>query len=189
MDRLPAGLVRLLLRRGIDGAAGGILGLVEFWDRFGAALDYDLLERGIDIRDCFGPNDLRTRDWRTIWRFKDRLPRGSQYKTALAMDRAIAEEIIALELNGDGEGETSAEEPTPDGYTLDTYLLLGIIDAVQGVQAAVIAAAGADPPAIRPMPRPITALDTVREEARLRSMQSLIDEFIVPASVDADRAV
>lgn len=141
-----------------------------------------MLERGIDIRDCFGPNELRTRDWRTIWRFKDRLPRGSQYKTALAMDTELAEQLLALE---DSDDPHTSEDPTPDGYTLDTYLLLSIIDGLQGVQAAVIAAAGADPPQIRPMPRPVTALDAVREERRMRAMQSLIDEFTAPVEEPA----
>ncbi|QIS16595.1 hypothetical protein [Nocardia arthritidis] len=101
------------------------------------------------------------------------------------MDRTIAREILALEAAAAADGTAPSEDaPTPDGYTMDTYLLLGIIDALQGVQAAVIAAAGADPPAIKPMPRPVTALDTVREELRLRSMQHLIDEFLPPATED-----
>ncbi|WP_306363377.1 hypothetical protein [Nocardia sp. CC227C] len=166
------------------GAAGGIAGLVEFWERFGAALDYDLLERGIDVRDCFGPATIRTRDWRTIWAFKDRLPHGSHYRAALAMDRELAEQMVAAE-----EAEATldlyeeAAQPsgtTPEGYTIDSYLLLSVIDALQGVQAAVIAAAGGDPPTIKPMPRPVTAADIVRDEHRDRSMQRLIDEFTAP---------
>lgn len=142
------------------------------------------------MRDCFGPVELRTRDWRTIWAFKDRLRRGSEYKVALAMDRGLAERIVELEdearENGDEDEFASDEPPTPSGYTLDTYLLLSIVDALQGVQAAVIAAAGADPPSMNPMPRPQTALDVVRDERRLVRMNSLIDEFTSPDKTDGD---
>ncbi|MFI9508427.1 hypothetical protein [Nocardia sp. NPDC052566] len=143
-----------------------------------------MLERGIDIRDCFGPTTIRTRDWRTIWAFKDRLPHGSQYRSALAMDRELAEQMIAAE-QAQAQHESYEEPettggPTPVGYTIDTYLLLSIIDALQGVQAAVIAAAGGDPPRMAPMPRPVTAADQVRDEYRDRSMQQLIDQFTAP---------
>lgn len=140
-----------------------------------------MLERGIDIRECFGPNTIRNRDWRTIWSLKDRLPHGSQYRSALAMDRELAEQLLAAEqaeaeLDLYEEAE-AASGPTPEGYTIDSYLLLSIIDALQGVQAAVIAAAGGDPPRVTPMPRPVTAVDIVRDAQRDESMQDLIDQF------------
>lgn len=90
------------------------------------------------------------------------------------MDPELADQLLALE---DDEDPTADERPTPEGYTLDTYLLLSIIDGLQGVQAAVIAAAGADPPSMKPMPRPVTALELVRDERRLASMRKLIDQF------------
>ncbi|WP_459954886.1 hypothetical protein [Nocardia sp. IFM 10818] len=102
----------------------------------------------------------------------------------MAMDMELAEQLLALE--GD-DVPAEADAPTPDGYTLDTYLLLTIIDGLQGVQAAVIAAAGADPPQARPMPRPVTALDLVREGQRMKSMQKLIDTFsILPPDDGSD---
>ncbi|MEU2033579.1 hypothetical protein [Nocardia amamiensis] len=143
-----------------------------------------MLERGIDVRDCFGPNHVRTRDWRTVWAFKDRLPHGSQYRSALAMDRELAEQMSAAE-DEDLDLYEADEEPagpTPEGYTIDSYLLLSIIDALQGVQVAVIAAAGGDPPQIKPMPRPVSALELVRDERRDRAMQRLIDEFTAPVN-------
>ncbi|MBH0775026.1 hypothetical protein [Nocardia bovistercoris] len=144
-----------------------------------------MLERGIDVRDCFGPDTLRTRDWRTIWAFKDRLPHGSQYRSALAMDRELAEQILAAEqaevdLDLYEETDESAG-PTPEGYTVDSYLLLSIIDALQGVQVAVIAAAGGDPPTITPMPRPVSAVDLARDRRRDESLRNLIDQFTAPA--------
>ncbi|MEV0251164.1 hypothetical protein AB0H76_31545 [Nocardia sp. NPDC050712] len=140
-----------------------------------------MLERGIDIRECFGPNTIRDRDWRTIWFLKDRLPHGSQYRSALAMDRELAEQMLAAE-QAEAELDLYEEKaettgPTPEGYSIDSYLLLSIIDALQGVQAAVIAAAGGDPPRLSPMPRPVTAVDIVRDAQRDESMQGLIDQF------------
>ncbi|MFI7001336.1 hypothetical protein [Nocardia sp. NPDC050175] len=100
------------------------------------------------------------------------------------MDRELAEQLVAVEDAGATDDFAGAVGPTPEGYTLETYLLLSVIDALQGVQAAVIAAAGADPPSVNPMPRPMTALDQLREERRLRSMQKLIDEFTTPVPDD-----
>ncbi|PSR58053.1 MULTISPECIES: hypothetical protein [Nocardia] len=93
------------------------------------------------------------------------------------MDRDLAEQMLAAE---EAAGDNTADEPvrpTPEGYTIDTYLLLSVIDALQGVQAAVIASAGGEPPRITPMPRPMSALDIIRDEARDRSIQKLIDQF------------
>ncbi len=73
------------------------------------------------------------------------------------MDRTLAEQAAEIP-----EPE-AAEPPTPLGYSLDTHLLLTIIDCLQGVQAAVIASTGTAPPALRPMPRPMTMLERVRE--------------------------
>ncbi|WP_405137517.1 hypothetical protein [Nocardia sp. NBC_01388] len=89
------------------------------------------------------------------------------------MDPDLAARLIEVE---DDEEPSS----TPEGYTIDTYLLLSVIDALQGVQAAVIAAAGVDPPRMSPMPRPATALDEAREMRRMQSIQTLIDQFTTP---------
>ncbi|KAB2584828.1 hypothetical protein BS297_13475 [Rhodococcus erythropolis] len=97
------------------------------------------------------------------------------------MDRELAEQMLAAEQAEAEldlyEVETDPAGPTPEGYTIDSYLLLSIIDALQGVQAAVIAAAGGDPPRMTPMPRPVTAVDIVRDAQRDDSMQGLIDQF------------
>ncbi|WP_405164721.1 hypothetical protein OG203_06280 [Nocardia sp. NBC_01499] len=117
--------------------------------------------------------------------FKDRLPTGSHYRSALLMDRELAEEHLeAEETLGEDDVEEAPSGPRPEGYTLDTYLLMAIIDALQGVQATIIAAAGADPPAVRPLPRPMSALEIVREDRREASMQTLIDLFTAPPVPD-----
>jgi hypothetical protein len=112
------------------------------------------------------------RDWRQLWRLKDKLPRGSHYKTAVAMDRDIALQVAKL--------PESKEPPSPLEYSLDTYLLLTIADCLQGVQAAVIAAAGADPPTVTPMQRPVTALDLVKDEIWKQEMTDLVNMFVHP---------
>ncbi|MFE3754558.1 hypothetical protein ACFXO9_09650 [Nocardia tengchongensis] len=101
------------------------------------------------------------------------------------MDREIAEQHLDAEAAlGDEEIDETATTPRPEGYTLNTYLLMAIIDALQGVQATIIAAAGSDPPTMRPLPRPITAVETLREERRTQSMQALVDLFTGPAAPD-----
>lgn len=112
---------------------------------------------------------MRTLDWRRVWRFKDKLPRGSHYKTAMLMSRAIAEQMVDL--------PESTEPPTPLEYTLDTYLMLTLIDCVRGVQSAVIAGAGAEPPQQQPIERPVTALDLLNDERWRKSMSDLVDLF------------
>jgi hypothetical protein len=96
------------------------------------------------------------------------------------MDVELAERLLEREAEEERNPEREVEI-TPEGYTIDTYLLLSVIDAMQGVQAAVIAAAGVDPPRVHPMPRPTTALDAVRESHRRARVQRLIDEFTSPA--------
>ncbi|WP_306358701.1 MULTISPECIES: hypothetical protein [unclassified Nocardia] len=91
------------------------------------------------------------------------------------MDRELAERAAADE-PADGD-RYEPEPPTPVGYTLTNYLLLTLIDSVRSVSASVIAAAGVKPPEMRPMPRPQTALDRVREEQRVARLAALIDIF------------
>ncbi|WP_068002217.1 hypothetical protein [Nocardia pseudobrasiliensis] len=97
----------------------------------------------------------------------------------MATDRELAEQLLAAEdesFDSDAAADDSSG-PRPEGYTIDSYLLLSVIDALQGVQAAIIAAAGGEPPRIQPMPRPVSALESVRDEQRDRSMRRLIDQF------------
>ncbi|WP_278266217.1 hypothetical protein [Nocardia sp. AG03] len=104
------------------------------------------------------------------------------------MDAELAEQMLAAEQAEIAldlyEEKSEPAGPTPEGYTIDSYLLLSIIDALQGVQAAVIAAAGGDPPRVTPMPRPVTAVDIARDTKRDESMQNLIDEFTASAWED-----
>lgn len=92
------------------------------------------------------------------------------------MDRELAERVAAAtpDLHGDDQ---APEPPSPAGYRLTEYLLLTLIDSVRGVQAAVIAAAGVPPPDMTPMPRPVTAIEVVREEIRVRQLHAMVDIF------------
>lgn len=117
--------------------------------------------------------------------FKDRLPTGSHYRSAVLMDYELAEQRLNEEEQlGDDHDEDTPSGPRPEGYTLDTYMLMAIIDALNGVQATIIAAAGSDPPTVRPLPRPISAVEIVREERRANSMLALIDLFTAPPVPD-----
>lgn len=111
-----------------------------------------------------------------MWAFKDRLPRGSQFKAALLMDPDLAQRMFETEQE-DPEASLTPVDPTPEEYTLQAHLLLAIADKLSGLQSAVIAAAGVEPPRPDPMPRPVTALDDLREEKRLAGISQLIADF------------
>jgi hypothetical protein len=88
------------------------------------------------------------------------------------MDRELAVQVLEHE-----EGSTGTEPDTPVGYGLDSYLLLSIIDALRMLSATVATVAGAAPPELIPAPRPTTAVELLREERRIQSMERLIEQF------------
>ncbi|MFD4357893.1 hypothetical protein ACFWPX_35495 [Nocardia sp. NPDC058518] len=92
----------------------------------------------------------------------------------MSTDRPLAELFLR-----DESTDTQPDEVNGDarGFTVDTYLLMTIVDNLQAVQAAVIAAAGVDPPPVVPLTRPTTALEELREERRRRGLELLIAQF------------
>jgi hypothetical protein len=108
----------------------------------------------------------------------ERLPAHGHYKSALAMDEVWAARI--LELEEKGQAVAAAADPTqltPLGYSPEVSYLSLIADRLVGVRDAVIAGAGNDPPPGQPLPRPVTALDRLREAASRTELLS-IDQFI-----------
>lgn len=90
------------------------------------------------------------------------------------MDPDLARQILEAEDQNPG---AAPGDPTPEEYTLQAHLLLAIADKLSGLQSAVIAAAGVDPPRPDPMPRPVTALEEIREQRRLEGLTKLINDF------------
>lgn len=114
----------------------------------------------------------RERRWAGLLELIDELPAASRFNEAVLNDREFAKEVVAQE----SENREDAPEWAPkiSEFDLHATLLRDVIQALQGVQAAVIAAAGGKPPKIIPYPAPKTALEEVRQEA----LQEWADDLI-----------
>lgn len=111
----------------------------------------------------------RERRWKALLELIDELPAASRFNEAVLNDREFAEAVVAQET-----GDRPEWAPKISEFDLHATLLRDVIQALQGVQAAVIAAAGGKPPKITPYPAPRTALDEARREA----LQAWADDLI-----------
>lgn len=120
----------------------------------------------------------QARRWAGLLELIDELPPASRLNEALLNDKEIAQEIVARET-----GEKSEWSPRVSEFDLHALLLRDIMQAIQGVQAAVIAGAGGKPPSISPYPSPKTALDEIRQQA----LQEWADDLISRLTPHAKR--
>lgn len=100
----------------------------------------------------------------------DQLPSASRFNEAVLNDLEFARVVVAQE-SGD---DASAWAPKISEFDLHAMLLRDVIQALQGVQVAVIAASGNKPPKMQSYPGPRTALDEAREEL----LQEWADDLI-----------
>lgn len=104
----------------------------------------------------------RARRWTLLLDILDRLPAHSQYAAAVSMDedhaKMMAESLAARKDAGD---ERDTAGPSLTTWTPEVAMLTNILDAVRGVQHAVVAvnAGKQAPPAPDPTPRPVTPLE------------------------------
>lgn len=113
------------------------------------------------------------RRWKALLELIDQLPGPSRFNEAVLNDREFAEAAIEHE-NNRGDGSKPEWAPRVSEFDLHAVLLRDVIQALQGVQAAVIAAAGGKPPKFPPYPAPKTALDEVRKQ----ELQTWADDLI-----------
>jgi len=111
----------------------------------------------------------RARRWKALLELIDELPAASRFNEAVLNDREFAEAVVAQEA-----GDRPGWAPRVSEFDLHATLLRDVIQALQGVQAAVIVASGNKPPKIIPYPAPRTVLEEVREEA----LQQWADDLI-----------
>lgn len=111
----------------------------------------------------------RERRWKALLELIDELPAASRFNEAVLNDREFAKEVVARET-----GDRPEWSPRVSEFDLHATLLRDVIQVLQGVQAAVIAASGNKPPKIVPYPAPKTALEEVRQEA----LQEWADDLI-----------
>ena len=111
----------------------------------------------------------RARRWTLLLDVIDRLPAHSWYAASVSMDeehaRMMAESIAAR--RSDGE-DTSSKGPALTTWTPEVAALTNLLDAVRGVQHAVVAVQapkGKAPEPPKPAPRPITPLERALKRA------------------------
>ncbi|RBO87962.1 hypothetical protein [Nocardia puris] len=108
------------------------------------------------------------------------MPPGSRYRAAQDSDQRLAARLADL------EPPSAATSPEDDGipvitssagYTTEVHVLLALCDLVQQLNATLIAInlpKGKQPPKVRPMPRPVTAI----ERERAQRERSAVDETL-----------
>jgi hypothetical protein len=109
----------------------------------------------------------------------ERLPGWGHYKSELAMDEDWA--AIVLDRQEAGEEVATAADPdhvSPLHYTPEVAYLSLIADRVLAVRSAIFAAqSDSGEPPIPTLPRPKTALDTVRERRMITELLAIEREI------------
>ncbi|MFI8976919.1 hypothetical protein ACIGO9_28835 [Nocardia asteroides] len=104
--------------------------------------------------------------WSKLARFLKSLPPGSRYEAAMAMDFDVAEYQFAATQSAKSDGAKSPDPRTSSaGHDLQVQTLMTIADLIQQLQVTLIAVnlpEGKQPPKLRLLPRPVSALDVVR---------------------------
>jgi hypothetical protein len=134
-------------------------------DHYRAAISHDL--------QVYSHTDLgelwRARRWTLLLDIVDRLPAHSWYAASVSMDeehaRMMAESIAARQASGE-EAESSG--PSLTTWTPEVAALTNVLDAVRGVQHAIVAVnseKGKMPEPPKPSPRPTTPLERALKRA------------------------
>lgn len=113
--------------------------------------------------------EWRGRRWRRLLNLIDRLPRNSGYVEAVANDDLVAEQIL--------------DRPQPEGekpqrrmseYSADVEMLSVIADRLSEMINVLAAVNGAKPGPMQHAPRPVTALERVRERRRVTKHRAIV---------------
>lgn len=102
--------------------------------------------------------------------YVDGLPSHSRFAAAIANDDEAAEQLLALADDAPASSAPPLTDMTPEAQRLDA-----VIDRLGEVARAVIGAAGGKPPKLKPTPRPVNALQRVRERAAEARHEALVD--------------
>lgn len=145
----------------------------EFRDaqRLAYLVDHYRSAIAFDLR-TFASSDLgdlwRARRWIHLLDLLDHLPGHSWYAASVTMDeehaKMMAESIAARQAQGD---DPKSSGPALTTWTAEVAMLTNVLDAVRGVQHAVIAVnqpKGKAPEAPKPAPRPVTPLERAIRE-------------------------
>lgn len=155
----------------------GWAALVSEIDRYGEAIERDLLNLQLDLYDWVRKHEHLP--WAKLFRILQRPADGSYYTAARASDLELAEQIARLEAEGLIEPPTST--PGLEGYTAERESLTRIADALDRIEHGIWAASpkfkGKGGRAPKPTPRPRTARD------RLATIQTYRDHDEIASQV------
>lgn len=159
----------------------GWAALVAELDRYGEAIERDLINLRLDLYDWIRHHEHLP--WAKLFRILQRPADGSYYTAARASDLELAEEIARLEADGLIEPPTST--PGLEGYTAEREVLTRLADSLERIEHAIWAASpkfkGKGGRAPKPTPRPRTARD------RLATIQTYRDHDEIASQVLGNR--
>lgn len=102
------------------------------------------------------------------------MPRDSAYAEAQSLDEDLAKAMLA--------------QPDPDPKTTSSFrmrehspeleMLMRIFDRLGEVIQATVASQGGRPPKIKPLPRPLTALEVLRNKQRWTKHRSVVSRVL-----------
>lgn len=139
-------------------------------DRYGDAIEYDLHQHlGLDLVDFF-----RGRySWRKLADLLDWLPTGSALWAARADDDEAAQAY--LDRAGNKRRRAAARFPLRD-MDPSTQLLMSVVDMLAVVSAKLEALGGGRPGTVKPVPRPLTAMERAEARAEAAQVDNLLDD-------------
>lgn len=125
----------------------------------------------MDILDFF----RRRYSWRKLCVLVGQLPKGSAYWTARLQDEELAEAILAEEAQSDVPRDKPSGPDIRD-YTPDNQLLTQVVDKLSVVVHLLELLGGGKPGRIKPLPKPVTAMDRVMQRLDELRLTSIEDE-------------
>lgn len=147
-------------------------------DKYRSEIAYDLqVTASVELGDLW-----RGRRWGFLLDLIDHLPAHSWYSASVSMDeehaKMMAEAMAARRASGD---EPQTHGPSLTSWTPEVAAITSVLDAVNGVQHAIVAVnspKGKAPEAPKPAPRPVTplerALKRVEFDRRKQAHESLV---------------
>lgn len=154
----------------------GMAAIVDEVDRYGAAIEADLVfsGSGLLLIDWFRQPDRYP--WSLLLRLLPRMPESGHYDTARRDDDELAARIDEL-IDAGQLAKPKGNRPPLLGHTRDRALMQDILDVLRRIEHAEWAASpkfkgkGGRPP--KNSPRPVGAMDRRREQQRLERLDDI----------------
>lgn len=117
--------------------------------------------------------EWRSRRWRRLLNIIDHLPRDSAYFEALTEDVDLAERIASRP-----EPKSSAPKRRMTDWSPTVELLSAVVDRLAELTQAVASLGGAKPRKLPCAPRPVTAMERVRNRKRYEKHRALTERVL-----------